>query len=90
MALEDEIEMIKNYCEEKLKTEKRISLIVENPFTNKIAWTSPFSYIYINFSENRLPSKALCYNSVEKTLEVYEDGEFYDIKEYLDRSIFFD
>lgn len=90
MALKDEINMIKDYCEKKLRAEKRISMIVENPFTDTIPWTRSFSYIYINFSEKSLPNKALLYNSVEKKLEVYEEGEFYEIEEYLNRSVFFD
>jgi len=82
--MRDDVKKIVEYCEQKLKEEKRIYMIVDNPFSDEFPWAYIFRYIYINLPEEKLPELALVYDSLEKKLKVYKDGEYIDIDNYIE------
>ncbi|MCS7122697.1 MAG: hypothetical protein NZ908_01940 [Candidatus Micrarchaeota archaeon] len=83
MDLKEQISKIVEYCDRKIMEERRIMMIIDNPFVDEFDWAFRFRYIYINISESRLPDPALVYDSVEKSLKIYERGEYYKIESYL-------
>lgn len=91
MDLKEQIREIVDYCDRKMKEERRIAMIIENPFADEFDWAFRFRYIYVNVPEDRLPDIALVYDSMERVLKVYENGEYQKIESYLDtRRIEFD
>ncbi|NPA22653.1 MAG: hypothetical protein GXN92_03720 [Candidatus Micrarchaeota archaeon] len=81
MAKKEDIERIIQYCEQKKKETKRIALIVENPFREEIPWTFNYPYIAIDLPEENVNPSFLLYNSVDKMLYRYYDGEWIPITE---------
>ncbi len=80
MPEKKELEEVMKWCDERMETTNRVSLIEQNPFRERFGWTFRFPYIEINVPIERANKHNLVYDRATRTLWQYLNDKWQKIE----------